>query len=377
MPLRSVTDPAKLRRIIDAMLLIDGDIGLDDVLRRVVDEARSITGAQYGALGVVDDDGTSLARFITSGMSAELEAEIGNRPKGLGVLGLLIAEPYPLRITDLGSHPDTVGFPPGHPPMSSFLGVPIIIRGETYGNLYLTDKIGWSEFTEDDLALTEALAVAAGTVIQNVQLHSLKEAAVVYEERDRLARDLHDRVIQRIFGAGLMLQGMTRGVAPDELPERISAVIEQLDEGIRELRSTIFALGMGANEGGIRIQLAELIRDLGGIVGFEITLRFDGPVDTALSPIVAEHIVAVVRESITNIEKHAHATAATILLSAHGSLCRLRITDDGHGLPEDWPLSGGRGLANIEGRAQSLDGTLGILSGPDGGTTLDWNVPIQ
>jgi signal transduction histidine kinase len=377
MSLQSVSDPAKLRRVIAAMLLIDGDIALDDVLRRVVDEARSITGARYGALGVVNDDRTSLSRFITSGMSAETEAEIGDRPKGLGVLGLLIAEPHPLRITDLSSHPDTVGFPPGHPPMSSFLGAPIIIRGETYGNLYLTDKVGWSEFTEDDLELAEALAVAAGTVIQNVRLHSLQQAAAVHEDRERLARDLHDRVIQRIFGAGLMLQGMTGGVAPDELPERLSAVIGELDEGIRELRSTIFALEMGGNERGIRSQLTELIRDLRGMVDFEITLRFDGPVDSAISLPVSEHIAAVVRESVMNIEKHAHATAATILLSVHGMLCRLQVTDNGHGLPADWPLTGGRGLANIEGRAQGLDGTLGILSAPDGGTILDWQVPIQ
>jgi signal transduction histidine kinase len=377
MSLQSVSDPAKLRRIIAAMLLIDGDIALDDVLRRVVDEARSITGARYGALGVVNDDRTSLARFITSGMSAEMEAEIGDRPKGLGVLGLLIAEPFPLRINDLSSHPDTVGFPPGHPPMSSFLGVPIIIRGETYGNLYLTDKIGWSEFTEDDLELVEALAVAAGTVIQNVRLHALQQTTAVHEDRERLARDLHDRVIQRIFGAGLMLQGMSKGVAPDELPERISAITEELDEGIRELRSTIFALGLGGNDRGIRSRLAELVRDLSGIVGFEITLRFDGPVDSAISPNVSEHIVAVVRESVTNIEKHAHATAATILLSAHGTLCRLQVADNGHGLPADWPSNGGRGMVNIEGRAQSLDGTLGIVSAPDGGTILNWHVPIQ
>ena len=377
MPLQSVSDPAKLRRVIAAMLLIDGDISLDGVLRRVVDEARSISGARYGALGVVNDDRTSLARFITSGMSAETEAEIGDRPKGLGVLGLLIAEPESLRISDLNTHPNTVGFPPGHPPMSSFLGVPIAIRGETFGNLYLTDKIGWAEFTEDDLALTEALAVAAGTVIQNVQLRSLREAAVVHEDRERLARDLHDRVIQRIFGAGLMLEGMIGGVEPDALPERLSAVIEQLDEGITELRSTIFALGMGGSERGIRSQLDQLVRDLSGIVSFDIVLRFDGPVDSAISILVSEHIVSVVRESVTNIEKHAHATETTVHLSVHGTLCQLEVSDNGHGLPADWQTTGGQGMSNIESRAQSLDGTFGIQSTPDGGTMLNWRVPIQ
>ena len=376
MSLRSVSDPAKLRRIVDAMLLIDGDIALEDVLRNVVDEARSITGARYGALGVVNDDQTSLAQFITSGMSTDMEEEIGDRPKGIGVLGSLISDPYPIRISDLSSHPDAVGFPPGHPPMSSFLGVPIIIRGETYGILYLTDKIGWSEFTEDDLALSQALAVAAGIVIQNVRLHTLQQTAAVQEDRTRLARDLHDRVIQRIFGAGLMLQGMTAGVAPDELPERLSAVIAQLDEGITELRSTIFSLGMGGNDRGIRSQLAALVRDLSGIVSFTIALRFDGPVDSTIPHVASEHIVAVVREAVTNIEKHAQATTATVFLSARGTLCRLQITDNGRGLRADWPSSGGRGMVNIEGRAQGLGGSFGILIAADGGTILDWQIPI-
>ena len=367
----------QLRRIIAAMLLIEGDIALDDVLRRVVDEAASITGARYGALGVVSSDRSTLSQFITTGMTKGEETEIGTRPKGLGVLGLLIADPRPLRISELNSHPQTVGFPPGHPPMTSFLGVPIMIRGEVYGNLYLTDKIGAAEFSDDDLELAEALAVAAGIVIENVRLHSLLQIAAVHEDRERLARDLHDRVIQRVFGAGLMLQGIPRGAPSDELAKRHAAVIEQLDEGIREIRSSIFELGFGGHEGGIRAQLTGLVSQLNAVYDCETTLYFDGPVDTAISVNVSDHIMAIVRESATNIGKHAEASRAEIHLTVQGGLCGLRIVDDGKGLPPDWSTTGGRGLLNIESRAQSLDGTLSMTSSPSNGTVLDWRVPVS
>ncbi len=127
------------------------------------------------------------------------------------MLGLLITDPRPLRLADLGSHPDSFGFPPHHPPMTSFLGVPIKVRDEVYGNLYLTDKVGWSEFTADDEALVGALALAAGIAIENTRLHQKVREVAVYEDRDRMARDLHDTVIQRLFAVGLSLQACLGG----------------------------------------------------------------------------------------------------------------------------------------------------------------------
>src|ERR1019366_694804 len=140
MPFRSIDDPSSLRRVLEAMLLIEADLALPVLLRHVIDEARSMTGARYGAIGVLDSDGTALAEFITVGLTPEEEERIGPRPTGKGVLGLLIAEPGPLRITDLGSYAESFAFPPNHPPMNSFLGVPIKVRQEVYGSLYLTDK---------------------------------------------------------------------------------------------------------------------------------------------------------------------------------------------------------------------------------------------
>jgi GAF domain-containing protein len=203
LPHRSINDPAKLRRILEASLLLEADLDLASLLRHVVDEARSMTGARFGALGVLNWDRTGLSEFITAGLAPDEEQQIGPRPTGKGVLGLLISDPRPIRLADLRNHPDSYGVPPGHPPMNSFLGVPITVRGEIYGNLYLTDKIGWSEFTADDEALVGALSVTAGIAIENARLHARVQEVVVYEERDRLARDLHDTVIQRLFAVGL------------------------------------------------------------------------------------------------------------------------------------------------------------------------------
>jgi signal transduction histidine kinase len=149
-----------------------------------------------------------LDEFITVGLEADEEARIGPRPTGKGVLGLLVADPVPLRLASIGDHPDSFGFPPNHPPMTSFLGVSVKVREDVYGNLRLADKIGWSEFTQDDVALVEALAPAAGVAVENARLHQQVQVAAVYDDRDRLARDLHDHVIQRLFGIGLNLQGL-------------------------------------------------------------------------------------------------------------------------------------------------------------------------
>ncbi len=143
MPYRSIDDPVKLRRVLEATLQLEADLDLPSLLRHFIEEACAMTGARYGALGVLNDERTALAEFLTVGVDPKDEEKIGSRPTGQGVLGLLITDPRPLRLADLSAHPDSFGFPPGHPPMTSFLGVPIKVRDEIYGNLYLTNKIGW------------------------------------------------------------------------------------------------------------------------------------------------------------------------------------------------------------------------------------------
>ncbi len=221
-----------------------------------------MTGARYGALGVLNDDRTALVEFLTVGLEAEQEARIGTRPTGEGVLGLLITDPRPLRLASIASHPGSYGFPPHHPPMTSFLGVPIKVRGEVYGNLYLTDKVGWSEFTADDEALVAALALAAGVAVENTRLHQRSQEVAVYEDRDRLARDLHDTVIQRLFAVGLSLQSIATIAGSSEFAQRLETAISDLDDTIRQVRSTIYELSSAAMNEGLRANVLSLVRDL-------------------------------------------------------------------------------------------------------------------
>ena len=143
--------------------------------------------------------------------------------------------------------------------MTSFLGVPVKVRDDVYGNLYLTDKVGWSEFTRDDVALVEALALAAGIAVENARLHQQVQVAAVYEDRDRLARDLHDHVIQRLFGLGLNLQGMAMRASATESPIGCRRHVGEIDEIIGEIRSTIYALGMGGSSRGVRDDVTVLV----------------------------------------------------------------------------------------------------------------------
>ena len=210
MPYTRVNDPDKLRRLMAAVLMLTANVELQHLLSHFVDEARALVDASYGALGVLNESGTGLERFLTVGLSDEEERAIGARPTGRGVLGLLITDSRPLRLADLASDAHSFGFPSNHPPMASFLGVPVRVRDEVYGNLYLTNKLGAAEFSGEDEALAEALALAAGIAIQNHRLRERVRVASMLDDRDRIARDLHDRVIQRIFAVGMSLQGAAR-----------------------------------------------------------------------------------------------------------------------------------------------------------------------
>ena len=334
-----------------------------------------MTGARYAALGVLNEDRTGLSEFITVGLSADDEKRIGARPTGRGMLGLLISHPEPLRTADLGAHAESFGFPPSHPPMTSFLGVPIKVRDEVYGNLYLTDKVGWSEFTHDDQALVQVLALAADIAIENVRLHQQVQVVAVYEDRDRLARDLHDTVIQRLFGVGLKLQSMA-GRVPGDVAGELASTVAEVDRVIERIRSTIYQLGMGGDDRGVRDSVLALVRELSSITGFEIQVSFDGPVDTAVPLHVAEHLLATTREAVTNIGRHAHATDASVTLSVRDGECQLVVVDNGSGLDDSNVREGGMGLANMRHRAEKLGGSLVVEGGTSGGTSLTWTVPL-
>jgi signal transduction histidine kinase len=374
-PYDSIEDPVKLRRVLEAIRLLEQDLELPVLLRHIIDEARSMVGARYGALGVLNEDRTALAEFLTVGLEEDAEERIGPRPTGQGVLGLLVVDSKPLRLADLGSHADSFGFPPNHPPMTSFLGVSIKVRGEVYGNLYLTDKIGWSEFTSDDQALVEALALGAGIAIEIARLHQRVAEAAVHEDRARLARDLHDTVIQRLFAVGLSLQSIAGSAAATGLTERLDTAISDIDDTIRQIRSSIFELA--STQVGLRASILSLVRELKAVVGFEVQVTFDGPVDSTISDQIAEELMATVREAVTNIARHAHASEAKVMLSVADGLCRLQVIDNGNGVDEGKASEGGLGLSNLRLRAVKLGGHLIIERRASSGSSLSWQVPVS
>ena len=238
------SDPQTLRAVLDAVIASDQDLA--GVLGQIVGSAAQLVGARYGALGVVEPAGRGLSEFVQVGMDPATVEALGRLPEGRGILGLLIADPRPIRLVDLGRHPSSVGFPAGHPPMRSFLGVPIRVRGQVYGNLYLTEKIGGGGFSEEDEQLALGLASAAGIAVDNARLHARVRELTLAEDRERIARDLHDSVIQRVFAVALSLQAAA-GVARDaDLADRLRTAVADLDETIREIRTTIFALELPA-----------------------------------------------------------------------------------------------------------------------------------
>ena len=513
--------------LLDAVLGVAGDLGLSQTLRRIVSAAVSVVDARYGALGVLGRDG-GIDEFIVEGIEADVVEQMGHPPSGQGILGLLISDPHPLRLTDLTGHPESVGFPTGHPPMRRFLGVPIRVRDEVFGNLYLTEKNDGTEFTEHDELLVVTLAAAAGVAIDNARLYASVErrarwlrassevaslallgasseevmtavvahaceasqaqvAALVevhdigvgrvthvvakpdwehvwtdctvgvygddddvvatelpggppsvvqvpvrslrrhfgtlvmashdpawdeargesvaarafgeqsalaigltqaraeherlalLEERDRIGRDLHDLVIQRLFATGMVLQGAQRLTTNPAVSERVGRAVNELDQTIREVRSTIFALHHASEGGGLRSRVLQEVAAGSSALGFEPTVRFDGPIDSTVSDDVREHVIAALREALSNAARHAEATQVRVSLSVESDEVVLIVTDNGMGLPQT--QSRRSGLANLAGRAEVSGGRFTIEPVPDQhggsrGARVVWRAPI-
>lgn len=532
---------ARLRGLLDAVVTIATDLSLPAMLRRIVRAACDLADARYGALGVLAADGDTLAGFVHVGIDQELADRIGALPQGRGVLGQLIDDPRPLRLRRISEHTSSYGFPAHHPPMNSFLGVPVVARGEVFGNLYLAEKRGGDEFTQEDEEFVGALAAAAGIAVQNARLyesgrrrqrsleissrlandllgglgpdqalehvatsaralagaelgcvvvpspptgdlrvaaadgalaaplrearldagHSLAAAVlasgraelvadaaadpragpvmaaagcgpallipltsshevlgvllvakktghpqfdaddvaattgfaaqaalalelakvrdgrdrlVLLEDHDRIARDLHDLVIQRLFATGLGLQATAQRSQDLEVRQRLISYVEALDDTIREIRQTIFSLRAAEEKGGgLRHEVLGILRDAAEVLGFEPSAHFDGPVDSAVPTAIAGQLSAVLRESLTNIGRHAAASSAQVELAVTGTAVRLTVRDDGVGLPTRRHDSG---LANLTKRAEELGGWLDAQTMQPQGTELVWQVPL-
>ncbi|MDT4918003.1 MAG: hypothetical protein QOI15_201 [Pseudonocardiales bacterium] len=530
----------RLRALLRAIETVTGDLALEVVLRNVVESACELAHAQYGALGVIGPDG-GLEQFITVGVDDETAAQIGPLPQGKGLLGALINDPRPIRLQQMTDDPRSTGFPPNHPPMESFLGVPIHVRDEVFGNLYLANSER-GKFNTDDEELVVSLAMATGTAISNARLleesrlqqrwleasveigaqllsasgedplrvvarraieiadadivsvglltpdgegfvieeavgdhaeelvgrrfplagllagmvmdqgepflmasgptedlppthlalvmeagplmvvplrgtgvsrgvlslcrrrgrraftprdlamasgfaahasvaleladsRAAEQKLVLLEDRDRIAMDLHDHVIQELFAIGLNLEATATQLPDEEIADRLRQRVDDIDRTIRRIRTSIFELrGMLAGAGdGLRQKLLEVTADLAPALGFAPYVAFAGVLDVRLADDLVDDVVACVRETLTNVAKHARSSTAVVDVSLVGNILTVTVTDDGVGARGSTRSSG---TANLSARAQRWGGSFVLAPGPVGGSTATWTVRV-
>jgi signal transduction histidine kinase len=344
---------------------IAGLLAVDEVLQVIVEQVRPLVGARYAALGIVDTEGV-MERFITSGIDDATRARIGAPPRGHGFLGLIVRENRSIRIRDIAVDPRRYGFPPNHPPMHSFLGVPVTVKGRSVGNLYLTDKSGEAEFSEEDQALVETFAVHAGIAIENARLHEQVQRLAIVDERERISTDLHDSIIQSIYAVGLSLEDVAEIVRtdPDEVERRIERAIVNLHLTIRDIRNFIF---------GLRPELLGGTTLIDGLVVIVEEFRHNSMIDVELhvGEIEVEpdehttaHLLGVVNESLSNVARHSGGTRATVFVECRrADGLTLVVEDNGRGFdPGAVGALGHQGLVNMRSRVASVGATIEIVS---------------
>ncbi|MFL5679900.1 MAG: GAF domain-containing protein [Chloroflexota bacterium] len=354
------------------------DVGA--VLQLIVDRVRELVGAGYAAIGIVDDAG-SIERFITSGITPAQRVALGPPPRGHGLLGLIIREGRTYRIPDIGRHPDSSGFPPNHPPMRSLLGVPVRLKGRIVGNLYLTDKRDANEFSEGDEEIVEMFALHAGIAMENARLHERVQQLAVVEERERIAKDLHDGIIQGIYAVGLSLEDVP-DLMDDDPPEaraRVDRAIDSLHLTIRDIRNFILGLQSEFLQGsdlvvGLRT-LAEEFR-----LNSAIDVRVDVDSGAAAADLVAPadrvSLLQMAREALSNAARHSGATNASVSLAAGADALTMTIADDGGGFdPAAVTPSGHLGLRNLRERAAAMGAELTLDAARGRGTRIIVAVP--
>ena len=361
-----------------ASLELVKDVSLDRLLERIAAVACEQADARYAALGVLDENG-KLVKFISVGMEEDEIKRIAHPPVGKGLIGELMNTEMPLRVPVIQEHPRSVGFPAHHPKMISFLGVPIRAANHQLGQIYLTEKIGASEFTADDEKIIQMLAAYAAAAIQNARLHENTHRLAVLEERERIGMDLHDGIIQAIYGVGLSLEGALHTIeeSPAEAKKRIQHSINGLNQAIRDLRAYILDLRprqMGND--GLMSGLRRLATEFRANSLAEVVLTGPDSDFIDLSPSQALALFHICQETLANTAKHARANRVEISLWSTEDRVLMEIHDDGRGFDmEAMNLNIGHGLANMQTRAQSAGGDVDISSAPGEGTTVFAWVP--
>lgn len=371
------------RRQLEALDLavrgIAGVLSAEIVLQLIVDRVRDLVDAEYAALGIVGSFG-KIEQFVTSGLTDEQRARIGALPRGLGLLGLIIREDRSFLIEDIATDPRRYGFPEDHPHMHSFLGVPVRSKGQSIGNLYLTNKRGGAPFTEADLRLVEMFALHAGIAMENARLHEEISRLAIVEERERISQDLHDSIIQSLYAISLSLEDLPEIVSEDpaEGAARTEYAIDGIHATIRDIRNFIMGL---QPELLIDADLSTGIETLAAEFRANTLIDLELHIDPDLPELPrdhAGHILAITRETLSNIARHSNATRAAIELFANDGTATLIVGDNGRGFDVDAARSSRqRGLGNLRARAEQVGGKLILTSEEGTGTRVTAELPIS
>jgi signal transduction histidine kinase len=368
-----------LEALNQAALAIGRELDLDQTLQQIVDSARELVGARYAAVGVFNSD-RELERFVFSGISQVEAGKIGHPPTGRGLLGVVLDEKGPLRVARISEHPLSVGFPPNHPPMARFLGLPIAAGEQVLGNLYLTDKTDGTEFSESDAEFVGMFATHAGVAIQNARLYEEVGRLAIVDERSRIGMDLHDGVIQSIYAVGLNLETihLLMDQDPAKAQQLISQAIAGLNDAIRDIRNFILDLRPRRFQGDLAGGLAQLVREFQANTMVKVDVQVSDQLPGSLPPSVSLAIFLTAQEALANIARHARASKVRLELEDSEKAVTLSVVDDGQGF--DVRLQHqmmGHGLANMRARAEELHGSFDVSSVPGTGTSITLAFPLR
>ncbi|MHB8513622.1 MAG: GAF domain-containing sensor histidine kinase [Actinomycetota bacterium] len=360
--------------LVEAGLALTSEHSLPKLLEKIVQLACSVSGARYGALGVIDESGTGLGQFLTHGVTEEERRAIGDLPRGRGILGILIREATPLRLKNISDDPRSVGFPPNHPPMKTFLGVPLSIRGKTFGNLYLTEKAGGEEFSKDDEQVVITLAAQAAIAIENASLEAQVQRLAIIEERERIAKELHDDIVQSLFAEGMSLEA-ARGFVndPAKVDARLSQAVDNIDRVIRDLRGYIFGMRPGsAADRHLEEALIELVST------YEQSANIEVKVDSDVAALLAgkaQQLIQAAREALSNAVRHSNGSKIKVSLVRLGDTAVFSVEDNGTGFDLEAAERKGNGLRNLLDRAEAMSGSLQIML-TEPGTKIMISIPL-
>lgn len=363
----------------DAAVAMISGLSLPRTLQRIANSAREMVNAKYAALGVPSPEGT-MRTFVTSGLEPSIVSSIEHEPHGKGLLGAILEADTPIRLAHLQEDPRSSGFCANHPPMTTFLGVPIIGRNhQRLGNLYLCDRVDGELFTEADEKLVAILATFAAIAIENATLHNQLQEAALIQERDRIAMELHDGVIQLIYAVGMKLE-IIRGNTPldSEEDKRFQSVFDDLNRAIDDIRSYIRDLrSVSQSQSTLQQKLTNLAQHFKDFSAVDVV--FDMP--NELPPLTDQQrhsVLQIVREALANVARHAEANHVKVSIHSTDRKLHVAIQDDGRGFDmDDIPESSHFGLQNMQSRGRRLGGTLQIESQPNRGTTVYLVIPLR